>query len=72
MHHLNIGEIAITLPWRDVMEDEDRIPRDLTALIVLHALLSNVTDHGIGSPIAAKYADLAYTVADELIARGEK
>lgn len=54
------------------MEETDAVPRDLAALIVLHALLSNVNDHGIDKAIAAKYADIAFVIADSMIERGEK
>ena len=52
---------------------DDPVPRDVMALVVLHGLLSaGGPDSTFHEDVIANYTDLAYTVADELIARGEK
>jgi hypothetical protein len=53
--------------------DDDPIPRDLIALVILHGLLSgNSPDDLTDKDVIGMFADVAYTFADAMISRGEQ
>lgn len=54
------------------MNDEDPIPRDLIALVILHALMAGeIPKYKFPDDIAG-YVDLAYRFADAMIKRGDQ
>lgn len=54
------------------MNDEDPIPRDLIALVILHAMIAGGDGRSFTQSTDRKFvADIAYEFADAMIKRGE-